>query len=63
LLQEDHAEPHQDEKPLFRSDFTGAGRLPATRSYVNSKQMYSTIAARVVVICLSACLSVLARVI
>ncbi len=36
------AEPHPDQKPLFRSDFTGAGRLPATKRTFNSKQMYST---------------------
>ena len=42
MLQVDHAEPHQDEKPVFRSDFTGAGRLPATERTSNSMQIYST---------------------
>ena len=33
---------HPGKYTVRRDQFTGAGRLPATRSYFNSKQMYST---------------------
>ena len=40
-LQVDETDPHQEAKPVWRDQFTGAGRRSATRSYFNSKQMYS----------------------
>ena len=34
-------DPHPEAKPVWRDQFTGAGRLSATPSYFNSKQTYS----------------------
>jgi hypothetical protein len=41
LLATARSAAHGEQKPFFRSDFTGAGRLPATKRTHNSKQMYS----------------------
>ena len=40
-LQVDESDPHQEAKPVWRDQFTGAGRRTATRSYFNSMQTYS----------------------
>ena len=41
-LRVDETDPHPEAKPVWRDQFTGAGRRTATQRTHNSKQMYSS---------------------